>query len=73
MTPQEAMQFFGSQAAMARAFGVTEPAVLRWRKLGKFPARREYELPVAIERHKTRLEASQKPSGAVLEAPVGLG
>ena len=68
MTPQEAMQFFGSQAAMARAFGVTEPAVLRWRRLGKFPVRREYELPVVIERHKTRLEASQKPSPAVLEA-----
>jgi hypothetical protein len=73
MTPQEAMQFFGSQAAMARAFGVTEPAVLRWRRLGKFPVRREYELPGAIERHKTRPEASQKPSGAVLEAPAGLG
>jgi hypothetical protein len=68
MTPQEAMQFFGSQAAMARAFGVTEPAVLRWRRLAKFPVRREYELPVAIERHKTCLEASQKPSAAVLEA-----
>jgi hypothetical protein len=68
MTPQEAMQFFGSQAAMARAFGVTEPAVLRWRRLNKFPVRREYELPVAIERHKTRLEASQKFSAAVLEA-----
>jgi hypothetical protein len=68
MTPQEAMQFFGSQAAMARAFGVTEPAVLRWRRLGKFPVRREYELPVAIERYKTLLEASQKPSAAVLEA-----
>jgi hypothetical protein len=68
MTPEEAMQFFGSQAAMARAFGVTEPAVLRWRRLGKFPVRREYELPVAIERHKTSLEASQKPSAAVLEA-----
>jgi hypothetical protein len=68
MTPQEAMQFFGSQAAMARAFGVTEPAVLRWRRLNKFPVRREYELPVAIERHKTRIEASQKPSAAVLEA-----
>jgi DNA-binding transcriptional regulator YiaG len=61
MTPTEAIQFFGSQANMARAFGVTEPAVLRWRKNNKFPPRREYELVVAIERHRTRLEAAHRP------------
>jgi DNA-binding transcriptional regulator YdaS (Cro superfamily) len=61
MTPQDAMQFFGSQNKMAWAFGVTPPAVLRWRRAGKFPPRREYELVVAIERHRTRLEAAQKP------------
>jgi DNA-binding transcriptional regulator YdaS (Cro superfamily) len=61
MTPQDAMQFFGSQNKMAAAFGVTPPAVLRWRRAGKFPARREYELPVAIERHRTRLEAAHRP------------
>jgi hypothetical protein len=67
VTPAEAMQFFGSQNKMAAAFGVTPPAVLRWRRSGKFPPRREYELPVAIERHRTRLEALQKPSEAANE------
>lgn len=64
MTPQDAIRLFGTQAAMARAFGVTEPAVLRWRKLGKFPPLRVYELPAAIERHK----ASQQSSETALEA-----
>lgn len=63
MTPQDAIRLFGTQAAMARAFGVTEPAVLRWRKLGKFPPLRVYELPAAIERHK----AAQKSSETALE------
>ncbi len=67
MTPAEAMQFFGSQNKMAWAFGVTPPAVLRWRRSGKFPPRREYELPVAIERHRTRLEALKKPTEAANE------
>lgn len=68
MTPQDAMQYFGSQNKMAAAFGVTPPAVLRWRKAGRFPKRREYELPLAIERHKTKQEAitaAQKAVGYV--------
>jgi len=73
VTPDEAMRFFGSQNKMAWAFGVTPPAVLRWRRSGKFPARREYELPVAIERHKTRLEGPYKPPEAVIPAPQGQG
>jgi hypothetical protein len=59
------MQYFGSQNKMAAAFGVTPPAVLRWRRAGKFPKRREYELPVAIERHKTALEARAAAQKAV--------
>jgi len=73
VTPDEAMRFFGSQNKMAWAFGVTPPAVLRWRRSGKFPARREYELPVAIERHKTRLEGPYKPPEAAIPAPQGQG
>ena len=63
MTPDSAIQFFGSQAAMARAFQVTEPAVVRWRRLGKFPPLRVYQLPEAIERHK----AGEKAKETVLE------
>jgi hypothetical protein len=68
LTPQDAMQYFGSQNKMAAAFGVTPPAVLRWRKAGRFPKRREYELPLAIERHRTKQEAitaAQKAVGYV--------
>ncbi len=65
MTPQDAMQYFGSQNKMAKAFGVTPPAVLRWRKAGRFPKRRE---SLAIERHRTKQEAitaAQKAVGYV--------
>lgn len=65
MSPQDAMQLFGTQAAMARAFGVTEPAVLRWRKLGKFPPLRVYELPAAIERHRAAQTAPNTASQRV--------
>lgn len=62
MTPDEAIStVFGSQAAMARAFGLTAPAVLRWRRAGRFPARRAYELEAAIARHQARQDAPAAP------------
>jgi hypothetical protein len=49
---------------MARAFGVTEPAVLRWRRAGRFPPLRVYQLPEAIERHRAAQTAPNKaPEG----------
>ena len=35
---------FGTHAALARALGVSVQAVSRWRKTGKIPIRRQYEL-----------------------------
>lgn len=52
MTPNEAVALFGSQNKMAQAFGVTPPAILRWRKQGYFPRGREYQLPAALEAHR---------------------
>jgi hypothetical protein len=59
MTPQEAVALFGSQEKMAKAFGVTAPAVLRWRRLGAWPRGREAELEAALERHKAAGKAPQ--------------
>ena len=58
MTPNEAVSLFGSQAKMAKAFGVTAPAVLRWRRLGAWPRGREAELQAALERHKGQGQAA---------------
>jgi hypothetical protein len=63
LTPQEAMALFGSQNKMAKAFGVTAPAILRWRKQGYFPRGREYQLPAALEAHRAAYGATQ-PQGA---------
>ena len=62
MTIQEAMQFFGSQNKIAKAFGVTPPAVRRWRDKGRFPPLRALQLPDVVERWK----AAQNGSGEVL-------
>jgi hypothetical protein len=64
LTPQEAVALFGSQNKMAKAFGVTPPAILRWRKQGYFPRGREYQLPAALEAHRAIYGATQ-PEGAV--------
>lgn len=63
MTIQEAMQFFGSQNKIAKAFGVTPPAVRRWRDKGRFPPLRALQLPDVVERWK----AAKNGSADVLE------
>ena len=62
MTVDDAVKFFGSQNKMAKAFGVTPPAILRWRRQGRFPALRQYQLQEVMERWK----AAQNGSEAVL-------
>lgn len=59
MTPDDAVKWFGSQNKMAKAFGVTPPAILRWRKQGRFPTLREYQLSEVMERWKTAQNGSQ--------------
>ncbi len=68
MTPQEAMALFGSQNKMAKAFGVTPPAILRWRKQGYFPRGREYQLPAALEAHRAVYGATQPQGTAQVQA-----
>jgi len=45
MTPEIKALFdvFGTQAAIARAFGVTAPSVIKWVRAGRLPPLRRYQ------------------------------
>jgi len=51
MKPQDLLKHYGTQAKIARAFGVTDAAVLKWLRSGELPALRVYQ---ARELIKTR-------------------
>jgi len=44
MKPQQLIKRYGSQYAVARAFGVTRAAVQQWVKAGQLPAARLWQL-----------------------------
>lgn len=44
MTPQRAIKHFETQVALARAVGVTQPAVSMWLKRGGIPALQQLKL-----------------------------
>lgn len=46
MTPSDAIQHFGSQAALAAALGVTQPTVSGWNSDGRIPFTRQFQLEV---------------------------
>ena len=52
----------GRQSRVARAFGVTDAAVLKWRRDGRIPAHRE-------ERGRAILAAAALPEGCSLTPP----
>ena len=57
MTPQTLLNHFGSQAAIARAFNVTDAAVLKWIRAGVLPPLRVYqakEMLKGVRRRKSR-------------------
>ena len=43
MKPQDLLKHYGTQAKIARAFGVTDAAVLKWLRSGELPALRVYQ------------------------------
>lgn len=47
MTPQEAVEFYGSQAKVAREMGVSDAAVYLWIKNGGIPYDKQCQLQVA--------------------------
>lgn len=51
LTPSEVIRRFGgTQAAAAKALGVTRAAVCKWVKTGRVPALRQYEIQRLSER-----------------------
>ena len=47
MNPQDILKLYKSQAAMARAFEVTPPSVIKWLRTG-FPPLRVYQAKVLL-------------------------
>jgi hypothetical protein len=54
MTPQTLLNHFGSQAAIARAFNVTDAAVLKWIRAGVLPPLRVYQAKEMLKGVKRR-------------------
>ena len=48
LTPDDLLDHFGTQVAIARALGISEGAVSRWFTLGVVPALRQYQLAEMI-------------------------
>lgn len=47
MTPEEAREFFGTQANIARVLGIGSPSVCEWFEKGFIPEVRQYQLQIA--------------------------
>lgn len=44
MQIEEIIKFFGNQRGVAIALGIKEPSVFTWKKNGKIPMRRQYQI-----------------------------
>lgn len=49
MTPQELIDYFGSQSAAAAALGITQPSVWDWLQAGEIPESRQYQIQLATD------------------------
>lgn len=49
MTPQDLLDLYKSQAAIARAAGIKQPSVAEWFALGVVPRTRQYQFEVLTE------------------------
>ena len=47
MTPNQALEHFGSQAEIARVCGIKQPSVAEWFERGEIPEGRQYQLVLA--------------------------
>ena len=57
MTPQQAIDFYGSQAELARAVGIAQPSVWEWVNSGRIPQLRQCQLELLT---KGNLKADQR-------------
>ena len=60
ITLQEAIDFYGSQAALARALEITPGAVHIWKLAGRLPRLRQFQLEV-VTKGKLKAGAEQVP------------
>ena len=44
MTPAQVIKFFGGVGAAARGLGISQPAVSVWKRKGKVPRLRQFEI-----------------------------
>ena len=56
MTPQQAIDHFGTQGALADALGISQPAVAQWVAEGRIPDGRQAQLQI-ITAGKLKAEA----------------
>lgn len=47
MSPQQALEYFGTKAEIARVLGITAPSVVEWFDAGVIPEGRQYQLELA--------------------------
>jgi ParB-like chromosome segregation protein Spo0J len=47
MSPRQVIDFFGTQAATAKALGLTQPTVSGWLTDGAIPIERQYQIEMA--------------------------
>lgn len=55
MTPQDAIEFFGSQHRAAAALQISQPAIAKWVRRGRIPPVRQYQIQV-VSRGKLRAD-----------------
>ena len=47
MTPQDLLKHFGTQTAIAKALGCSQPSVCEWFETGRIPEGRQYQIELA--------------------------
>ena len=47
MTPNDLLEYFGSKAEIARAFGIEPPSITDWFSTGEVPETRQYQAELA--------------------------
>ena len=52
MNPQDLLKHYGTQANIARAFKVTDAAVLKWLRSGTLPPLRVYQAKDLLKKHR---------------------
>jgi hypothetical protein len=72
MNPETIIQHFGGLTETAKALGVTAQAVHGWRKRGKVPALRVYELAALLrDKNEMLIWQEEKMEGKTLPGIVG--